>query len=107
MVSVFNHTRHEIGFGMSRRKAGTHGPGASVYTIDFGPGNNKIERSELEKCEAHPSWSDYVNRTEKRDLVGKKYKGVELEVGLHDEEFEVEFKTLGEKMKRLHELRVG
>ena len=107
MVPVFNHTKHQIGIGISRRKAGTPGPGAAVYTVDFAPGNNSIDSRELAKCQAHPGWHVYIDNLEKRDLTGRRYKAVDLTVGLHDEEFEMEFKSLGERMQQMHEKRTA
>lgn len=107
MVPVFNHTNHSIGITISLRKAGTVGPGSDARVIKFGPANNSISRADLDLCEAHPLWHIHVKRMERTGLVGKKFKGVELEVGLHDEELAVEFENLGEKMQKLHELRVG
>ena len=106
-VSVFNHTGHMIGVSISNRKAGTPGSGPEAYTVDFKPGNNSIDSAELEKCMAHPAWSDHVERRERRSLIGKKVKSVDLQVGLHDEEFEVESEELGKRMQQLHEKRVG
>lgn len=105
MVPVFNHTKRQIGIAISHRKEGMIGPQADV--VEFGPGNNSITRIDLERCETHPAWADHVERRERRDLTGRRVKGVNLTVNMHDEEFEVEFKSLGEKMRKLHELRVG
>lgn len=107
MVAVFNHTNHQIGIAITRRKAGTSGQGPEAYTIEFLPGNNEKTRAELDLCEAHPAWPDHVERRERRGLTGKKVKTVSLQVDLHDPEFEVESEELGRRMKQLHEKRVG
>ena len=107
MVPVFNHLKRQIGIAISHRTAGTPGSGPEASTVEFGPGNNSISSIELEKCQAHPAWASHVERRERRDLTGRKVKGVNLTVNMHDEEFEVEFKSLGEKMQKLHEKRVG
>ncbi len=107
MVPVFNHTNHSIAIAISLRKAGTVGPGSDAKIIKFLPANNSISRADLDLCEAHPLWRIHTKRIEQTGLVGKKFKGVQLEAGLHDEELEVEFQNLGEKMQKLHEARVG
>lgn len=107
MVPVFNHTNHSIAIAISLRKAGTVGPGSDARVIKFLPANNSISKADLDLCEAHPLWHIHTKRIEQTGLVGKKFKGRQLEVGLHDEELEVEFKNLGEKMQKLHEARVG
>ena len=107
MVPVFNHTNHSIAIAISMRKAGTVGPGSDAKVIKFGPANNSISRADLDLCEAHPLWHIHTKRIEHTGLVGKKFKGKELEVGMHDEELAVEFEHLGEKMQKLHEKREG
>ncbi len=107
MVPVFNHTKRQLGIGIARRKAGTPGQGAAVYTVDFAPGNNSIDSRELAKCQDHPSWGNYVTESQKSDLTGRRYKAVDLTVGLHDEEFDMEFKSLGERMQQMHEKRTA
>lgn len=107
MVPVFNHTNHSISIAISMRPAGTVGPGSDARVIKFLPANNSKSRADLDLCEAHPLWGIHTKRILHTGLVGKKFKGVELEVGLHDEELEVEFRNLGEKMQKLHEKRVG
>ncbi len=99
MVPVFNHTNHMIDIGIALRTAG---PGLEAKIVTFLPGNNSIDSRDLEKCQAHSLWHIHIDRHEHRGLTGKKYKGVQLQVGLHDEEFEVESKELG---KRMHQLK--
>lgn len=107
MVPVFNHTNHMIDIGIALRKAGTVGTGPEAKLITFLPGNNSIDSEELKKCEAHSLWHIHIDRHEHRGLTGKKYKGVQLEVGLHDEEFEVESKELGERMFQLKQKKAS
>jgi len=107
MIPVFNHTGHSIGIGISHRVAGTTGAGPEASTVDFLPGNNSIDSRDLEKCQAHPAWPDHVERREHRVLTGKKVKSISLQVGLHDEEFDVESNELGKRMNELYQKRVG
>lgn len=107
MVPVFNHTNHSIGIALSNRKAGTVGPGSDARVVKFLPANNSIDSRDLALCQAHPLWHIHVDRMERTGLRGKKFKGIELEVGMHDEELAVEYSHLGEKMQKLHEKRVS
>ncbi len=107
MIPVFNHTNHMIDIGLSLRKAGTVGTGPEAKLVTFLPGNNSIDSRDLEKCQAHSLWHIHAKRQEHSGLTGKKFKGVELEVGLHDEEFEVESRQLGERMFQLKQKKAS
>ncbi len=96
-----------IDVGLTLRKAGTVGTGPEYKLVTFLPGNNKIDSRDLEMCQAHPLWHIHVDRHEHRGLTGKKFKGVQLQVGLHDKEFEVEATELGERMFQLKQKKAG
>lgn len=87
-----------IGIGLRNRPAGTAGKGPEVYTVEFLPGNNSVDSAVLEKCKATSKWHIYTDRVDQRALLGKMYKGVSLEVGLHDPDFATDIKDLGERM---------
>lgn len=96
-----------IDIGIALRKAGTVGTGPEAKIVTFLPGNNSIDSEELKECEAHSLWHIHIDRHEHRGLTGKKYKGVQLEVGLHDPEFEVESKELGERMFQIKQKKAS
>lgn len=104
MAPVFNHTNHMIDVGIALH---TKGPGLEAKLVTFLPGNNSIDSRDLELCQAHPLWGIHVDRHEHRGLTGKKYKGVQLQVGLHDKEFEVDSKELGERMFQLKQKKAS
>jgi hypothetical protein len=104
-VSVFNNNNHMLGIGVRNRPAGTNGPGPVTSTIEFLPGNNRVKSSDLKRCQEHPLWSNYSEKRLHRGLTGRQHKYAILEVGRHDEDFEVEAKELGERMFQLKQKR--
>lgn len=102
-VPVFNHTGHMIEVVLMNRPAGKPGQGAGFRMIKFLPGNNDIASEDLKGCQAHPLWHIHATRQEHRHLGGKRYKAVELEVGLYDKDFETDSRELEERMRLAHE----
>lgn len=107
MVPVWNAADHLIDIGIRVREAMSPGRGATVRMIRFLPGNNEISMEDLEACQKHPLWKNYVDKLQHRDLTGRQIKYAKLEVGKHDEDFEVESEELGTRMYDLKRKRAG
>lgn len=107
VVSVYNHSDRMIEFMHMNRRAGTAGVGPEYDMIRFLPGNNKVSQSDLEKARANPQWDAHVKRIPHRTLLGRERKSILLQVGHHDDEFDIETQDLGERMHEERRKRVS
>lgn len=102
MVPVLNNSNRLIDFTVMNRPAGTAGVGPVSRMVRFLPGNNSISEADIKECANNPMWAHHVEKRIHKDLFGKGRKTKLIEVGVYDEELEVEAQELGERM---HELK--